>query len=1234
MNPLYNKRKATKSHFYRAGNRSLCLFGPKSVIRMSTAWLVTRRWFDYVMIAIIVWSSLNLALDGPNLTECADIPTDAAGSCKRLADYLLISDFVVTSIFTLEAILKILARGLIFTPRAYVKSKWNLLDIFVVVISWVSLGATSNDTQLRGLRSLRALRAFRALRVISRFPGMRLVVNAVFAALPKVLEVSSLMFLFMFVLAVIGIQNFRGTSYFCNDPSISDLASCTGTWNTTQDWCGYQPTAALELACRSNPYGLPFPRVVGAMQPNFNNILSALLFQFELATGENWPGLMVMTVDGVAPGQDQVRDYNPAAAVYFIASQVVLVFFLLDLFASVVVDTYDVLRRKSQGAVLLTPAQQSWVENLRVLLKAKPRVLKRPPASRLACWTRVRRSFFALVTHPTFERVIMGCILANLAFMAMKHYGMNGTWAAVIETANYTFSGLFAAEAAAKVLGLGVRQYLRSHWSRFDFMLVLTSSATLAYNTGTVAMFLRVFRIARVFRLLRISRRFQRMLRTLVYALPSILNIGAVLGINYFVFAVYAINVLSGVRFPLGGELGPDANFESFPAAIITLFRCSTGENFNALMHNLMLQAPYCVPAGSGVTDATGRPLDNCGGTFWPPVFFILFYTITNFIMIKLFVAVVLDSFIATRDDDGSSGTFKLTDETVDHYREAWGRFAPAGQLYITLEDLRGLITTLRHPLGLANSPKVPPEVMGDPRRLRRCVDDFLGELSLVPNGEGQFQFHAVLQALAALANRGALGGDMGAVTLGGGDEGGDGFTLRDIRAAVRLQQAWRRAIARREMQRRTSDRRLLREASCRAGMAERSTRSLLLGGGAGSGGSWADRSPGAAARAAVAAAGGGVAGASSAEGGVELTGYRVPRRDTVRSIGRDAERDHDDAALAQLGLGSEAGSLSPGRGHGPPIMVTVLATPQGSTQQLQVGAELGSTAASALQVPSPAAASTGAFSRRVSSTGVASAAAAGSSPHSGTHSGSESARGSFVGSVREGSGGASSARNSWTGPPLPPRVSPAAAGGGRPRVPSLASIKVIVDGSAVSPGPVAGGAMHTHSGRVAQHGSGKSATVDACAGAAGGAGGEEGRYTGTATSTPSPAPLHAAPAGSLMAAAPPPQPALAPKRSLLHFAADGATAVSGSPAGAADATVTASDPGRAAFTVADHAVGSARGPRLSFTPAASRQGIASVQMASMPAMTVRAPAGARARLGGASTSQRSAGEEGVDSPR
>lgn len=323
------KKKGGKSHAYRAGNRSLCLFGPKSVVRMSAAWLVTRKWFDYIMIAFIVWSSVNLGLDGPDWDTCREIPEGEPGSCHIIINYLYISDVIIGLVFTLEALLKIVARGFAFTPRAYVRSKWNLLDLFVVLISWVSLAVgTSGDQQVRGLRSLRALRAFRPLRVISRFPGMRLVVNAVIAALPKVAEVTSLMVLFMWVMAVIGVQNFKGTTASCNDPSVP-IANCSGTFNTTGDMCAYQPTEALEAACRLSPWGMPFPRQAAAQAPNFNNIGSALLVQFELSTGENWPGLMIAAVDGVGPGEAPRRDYNAAAAVYFIVSQVILVFFLL-----------------------------------------------------------------------------------------------------------------------------------------------------------------------------------------------------------------------------------------------------------------------------------------------------------------------------------------------------------------------------------------------------------------------------------------------------------------------------------------------------------------------------------------------------------------------------------------------------------------------------------------------------------------------------------------------------------------------------------------------------------------------------------------------------------------------------------------------------------------------------------------------------------------------------------------
>lgn len=45
-----------------------------------------------------------------------------------------LSDYAFVAIFTVEAILKIIAFGFVFTPDAYLRSGWNMLDFIVVVV--------------------------------------------------------------------------------------------------------------------------------------------------------------------------------------------------------------------------------------------------------------------------------------------------------------------------------------------------------------------------------------------------------------------------------------------------------------------------------------------------------------------------------------------------------------------------------------------------------------------------------------------------------------------------------------------------------------------------------------------------------------------------------------------------------------------------------------------------------------------------------------------------------------------------------------------------------------------------------------------------------------------------------------------------------------------------------------------------------------------------------------------
>ena len=133
-------------------------------------------------------------------------------------------------LFTIEASIKIIAKGLLFNNLGpvlpYLKSYWNLLDAFVVIASLLDLITRlsgMNLQSLQALKALRALRALRPLRIISRNEGMRLVTNALIASLPSMTNVLLVCSLFILIFGIMGVGFFKGTFYHCQDKYDSDF---------------------------------------------------------------------------------------------------------------------------------------------------------------------------------------------------------------------------------------------------------------------------------------------------------------------------------------------------------------------------------------------------------------------------------------------------------------------------------------------------------------------------------------------------------------------------------------------------------------------------------------------------------------------------------------------------------------------------------------------------------------------------------------------------------------------------------------------------------------------------------------------------------------------------------------------------------------------------------------------------------------------------------------------------
>ena len=68
---------------------------------------------------------------------------------------------------------------------------------------------------MTGMKAMRTLRALRPLRTISKFEGLRVVVNSLIRSIPSVINVVLICIVFWLVFSILGVQFFAGKFYYC-----------------------------------------------------------------------------------------------------------------------------------------------------------------------------------------------------------------------------------------------------------------------------------------------------------------------------------------------------------------------------------------------------------------------------------------------------------------------------------------------------------------------------------------------------------------------------------------------------------------------------------------------------------------------------------------------------------------------------------------------------------------------------------------------------------------------------------------------------------------------------------------------------------------------------------------------------------------------------------------------------------------------------------------------------------
>ncbi|KAK7119161.1 hypothetical protein R3I94_021118 [Phoxinus phoxinus] len=723
------------------------IFSKTNPIRVACHKLINHHIFTNLILVFIMLSSASLAAEDPIRNFSArniilgyfDYAFTAIFTVEIVLKVLGYADYVFTSMFTFEIVLKMTTYGAFLHKGAFCRNYFNLLDLLVVGVSLVSFGIQSSAISV--VKILRVLRVLRPLRAINRAKGLKHVVQCVFVAIRTIGNIMIVTTLLQFMFACIGVQLFKGKFYRCNDEAKSTSDECKGTYIMYKEGDVNQPIIQ-KRHWHNSDY-------------NFDNVLMAMMALFTVSTFEGWPSLLYKAIDSNRENMGPIYNYRVEISIFFIIYIIIIAFFMMNIFVGFVIVTFQEQGEKEYKNCELDKNQRQCVE---YALKARPlrRYIPKNP---------YQYKFWYVVNSTGFEYIMFVLILLNTICLAVQHYGQSEMFSYVMDILNMVFTAVFTVEMVLKLIAFKPRGYFGDAWNVFDALVVIGSIVDIvlseidhyftdAWNTfdalivvGSVVdiaitevnntedsarisiTFFRLFRVMRLVKLLSRGEGIRTLLWTFIKSFQALPYVALLIAMLFFIYAVIGMQVFGKIAMVDHTQINRNNNFQTFPQAVLLLFRCATGEAWQEIMLACMT-GKLCDPE----SDYNPGEEMTCGSSF-AIIYFITFYMLCAFLIINLFVAVIMDNFDYLTRDWSILGPHHL-----DEFKRIWSEYDPEAKGRIKHLDVVTLLRRIQPPLGFG---KLCPH---------RVACKRLVAMNMPLNSDGTVMFNATLFALVRTA--------------------------------------------------------------------------------------------------------------------------------------------------------------------------------------------------------------------------------------------------------------------------------------------------------------------------------------------------------------------------------------------------------------------------------------------------------------------------------------------------
>ncbi|KAF0042147.1 hypothetical protein F2P81_005679 [Scophthalmus maximus] len=544
------------------------------------------------------------------------------------------------------------------------------------------------------LRTLRAVRVLRPLKLVSGIPSLQIVLKSIMKAMVPLLQIGLLLFFAILMFAIIGLEFYSGKLHYTCTQQSGILENETVDSSEFEFPCGVRQCPS-KYTCNDTWIG-PNDGIT-----QFDNILFAVLTVFQCITMEGWTTVLYNTDDALGPNWNWIY-FIPLIIIgsFFVLNLVLGVLsgefakerervenrraFMklrrqqqierelngyrawIDRAEEVMLaeenknsgpSALDVLKRattiKRRGMDVVhrgQPGEEQYGDISSVgipMARASIRSAKRGPAAYFRRKERLLRiSIRRVVKTHTFYWTVLGLVALNTLCVAIVHHNQPLWLSTFLYYAEFLFLALFLTEMFLKMYSLGPRLYFHSSFNCFDCSVIVGSIFEVLWGffrpgTSFGISVLRALRLLRIFKITKYWASLRNLVVSLMNSMKSIISLIFLLFLFILVFALLGMQLFGG-RFIFEDQT--PTNFDTFPAAIMTVFQILTGEDWNEVMYN-------------GI-----RSQGGVKSGMWSSIYFIVLTLFGNYTLLNVFLAIAVDNLAnaqeLTKDEEEAEAAF------------------------------------------------------------------------------------------------------------------------------------------------------------------------------------------------------------------------------------------------------------------------------------------------------------------------------------------------------------------------------------------------------------------------------------------------------------------------------------------------------------------------------------------------------------------------------------------------